>query len=241
MIRSETYRQFEHKDLEIISNTVNTPRVGFWFGFLFNFRRKATNSNKLVSSTTYSNILSNMQFIIVLLIAIVASASAFAPRSFARASSVKAMVRLTMSQLQVRATSKILISWSSTKSHHVKLTINKQTMKQESSPLKSLVIPAAVLPFLAPMAAFAAEGTGRVSLLKECISPGFWNLPWTTSLIIVSYVIRLSASTMADWSGLRYSLLSSSSRCTSSGQASRRPTISSTATRRDVKAKLALL
>ena len=173
MIRLKTYRQFEHKDLEIISNTVNTPRVGFWFGFLFNFRRTATNSNKLVSLTTYSNNISNMQFIIVLLIAIVASASAFAPRSFARASSVKAMVRLTMSQLQVRATSKILISWSSAKSHYVKLTINKQTMKQESSPLKSLVIPAAVLPFLAPMAAFAAEGTGRVSLLKECITPGF--------------------------------------------------------------------
>lgn len=36
-------------------------------------------------------------------------------------------------------------------------------MKQESSPLKNLVVPAAVLPFLAPMAAFAAEGTGRVS------------------------------------------------------------------------------
>lgn len=40
---------------------------------------------------------------------------------------------------------------------------NRQTMKQESSPLKNLVVPAAVLPFLAPMAAFAAEGTGRVS------------------------------------------------------------------------------
>ena len=36
-------------------------------------------------------------------------------------------------------------------------------MKQESSPLKNLVVPAVVLPFLAPMAAFAAEGTGRVS------------------------------------------------------------------------------
>ena len=30
--------------------------------------------------------------------------------------------------------------------------------------MKKLVIPAVVLPFLAPMAAFAAEGTGRVSL-----------------------------------------------------------------------------
>lgn len=38
-----------------------------------------------------------------------------------------------------------------------------KAMKQESSPLKNLVIPAVVLPFLAPMAAFAAEGTGRVS------------------------------------------------------------------------------
>ena len=36
-------------------------------------------------------------------------------------------------------------------------------MKQESSPFKKLAIPAVILPFLAPMAAFAAEGTGRVS------------------------------------------------------------------------------
>jgi hypothetical protein len=36
-------------------------------------------------------------------------------------------------------------------------------MKMEPSFFKKLVVPAAVLPFLAPMAAFAAEGTGRVS------------------------------------------------------------------------------
>jgi hypothetical protein len=30
-------------------------------------------------------------------------------------------------------------------------------------PIKQLAIPAVVLPFLAPMAAMAAEGTGRVS------------------------------------------------------------------------------
>ena len=36
-------------------------------------------------------------------------------------------------------------------------------MKMQPSFLKKLAIPAAVLPFLAPMAAFAAEGTGRVS------------------------------------------------------------------------------
>ena len=35
-------------------------------------------------------------------------------------------------------------------------------MKQESSDFKKLAIPAVVLPFLAPMAALAAEGTGRV-------------------------------------------------------------------------------
>ena len=37
-----------------------------------------------------------------------------------------------------------------------------QAMKAES-PLKKLAVPAAMLPFLAPVAAFAAEGTGRVS------------------------------------------------------------------------------
>jgi uncharacterized membrane protein len=42
-----------------------------------------------------------MQFLIILLVALVASASAFAPRSFARASSVKAMVRNSITQLQV--------------------------------------------------------------------------------------------------------------------------------------------
>ena len=101
MIRLKTYRQFEHKDLQIISNTVNTPRVGFWFGFLFNFRRQTTISSTVVSSTAKQNKLSNMQLIIVLIIAIVASASAFAPRSFARSSSVKSMVRFSLSQLQV--------------------------------------------------------------------------------------------------------------------------------------------
>ena len=40
----------------------------------------------------------------------------------------------------------------------------QQSMKMEPSFFKKLVVPAAVLPFLAPMAAFAAEGTGRVSL-----------------------------------------------------------------------------
>jgi hypothetical protein len=35
-------------------------------------------------------------------------------------------------------------------------------MKAEESPLKKLAIPAAMIPFLAPVAAFAAEGTGRV-------------------------------------------------------------------------------
>ena len=40
-----------------------------------------------------------------------------------------------------------------------------QSMKMEPSFFKKLVVPAAVLPFLAPMAAFAAEGTGRVSFL----------------------------------------------------------------------------
>ena len=40
-------------------------------------------------------------------------------------------------------------------------------MKAES-PLKKLVVPAAVLPFLAPMAAMAAEGTGRVSVINLC-------------------------------------------------------------------------
>ena len=40
-------------------------------------------------------------------------------------------------------------------------------MKAES-PLKKLVVPAAVLPFLAPMAAMAAEGTGRVSVIHAC-------------------------------------------------------------------------
>ena len=39
-------------------------------------------------------------------------------------------------------------------------------MKMDSSFLKKLAVPAAVLPFLAPMAAFAAEGTGRVSLMN---------------------------------------------------------------------------
>ena len=36
-------------------------------------------------------------------------------------------------------------------------------MKKETPSFKNLAIPAALLPFLAPMAAFAAEGTGRVS------------------------------------------------------------------------------
>lgn len=40
-----------------------------------------------------------------------------------------------------------------------------QAMKAEESPLKKLAIPAAVMPFLAPVAAFAAEGTGRVRFL----------------------------------------------------------------------------
>ena len=45
-------------------------------------------------------------------------------------------------------------------------------MKMQPSFLKKLAIPAAVLPFLAPMAAFAAEGTGRVStpLITNAIS-----------------------------------------------------------------------
>ena len=42
-----------------------------------------------------------------------------------------------------------------------------QAMKAES-PLKKLVVPAAVVPFLAPMAAMAAEGTGRVSVIITC-------------------------------------------------------------------------
>lgn len=37
-------------------------------------------------------------------------------------------------------------------------------MKMQPSFLKKLAVPAAILPFLAPMAAFAAEGTGRVSI-----------------------------------------------------------------------------
>ena len=64
-------------------------------------------------------------------------------------------------------------------------------MKQESSPLKSLVIPAAVLPFLAPMAAFAAEGTGRVSPWKDFWCWKFGNYPSTLSLIIRKLSIGL--------------------------------------------------
>ena len=38
-------------------------------------------------------------------------------------------------------------------------------MKSNKLPLKNVAIPAALMPFVAPMASFAAEGTGRVSLI----------------------------------------------------------------------------
>ena len=40
-------------------------------------------------------------------------------------------------------------------------------MKTESSSPVSTIIPAAMIPFLAPIAAFAAEGTGRVRMLSN--------------------------------------------------------------------------
>lgn len=61
---------------------------------------------------THNNYL-KMQFLIVLIIAIVASASAFAPRSFARASNVKTMVRLLTAQLQVMRSIAEYVSYTS--------------------------------------------------------------------------------------------------------------------------------
>ena len=34
---------------------------------------------------------------------------------------------------------------------------------------KALAIPAAMIPFVAPMASFAAEGTGRVRIYMKCM------------------------------------------------------------------------
>ena len=64
-----------------------------------------------------------------------------------------------------------------------------QAMKAES-PLKKLVIPAAVMPFLAPVAAFAAEGTGRVSSLL----PACYVLDLYEVLLIPSIPILFSTS-----------------------------------------------
>jgi hypothetical protein len=108
-----------------------------------------------------------------------------------------------------------------------------KAMKQESSPLKNLVVPAAVLPFLAPMAAFAAEGTGRVSQLIHLYITFRVNI--SHHLTNDSYVSRLSALMTADLSGPLSSHLSSSSHCTYSGPVSRSPMTSSTATRRDAR------
>ena len=47
-------------------------------------------------------------------------------------------------------------------------------MKKESSPMK-VAIPAAVLSLIGPVAAFAAEGTGRVSILYLIINNIYFN------------------------------------------------------------------
>ena len=48
-------------------------------------------------------------------------------------------------------------------------------MKKESSPMK-VAIPAAVLSLIGPVAAFAAEGTGRVSILYLIINNIYFNI-----------------------------------------------------------------
>ena len=58
-------------------------------------------------------------------------------------------------------------------------------MKSESSPLKNLVVPAAVLPFLAPMAAFAAEGTGRVSFTASLLMHSLKITLYSTASLII--------------------------------------------------------
>jgi hypothetical protein len=110
-----------------------------------------------------------------------------------------------------------------------------KAMKQESSPLKNLVVPAAVLPFLAPMAAFAAEGTGRVSQLIQLYTTFHVNI--SHHLTNQSYTSRLSALMTADLSGPLSSHLSSSSHCTYSGPVSRSLMTSSMAMRRDARVK----
>jgi hypothetical protein len=110
-------------------------------------------------------------------------------------------------------------------------------MKQESSPMKNLVVPAAVLPFLAPMAAFAAEGTGRVSGKIQLHTTFCLTDIQSHHLTIDSDISRHSALTTADSSGPLSSHLSSSSHCTYSGPVSRSPMTSSTAMRRDARVK----
>ena len=74
-------------------------------------------------------------------------------------------------------------------------------MKTESSSPVSTIIPAAMIPFLAPIAAFAAEGTGRVRMLLM-----------VSSLILNSVLIfRHLVLMMADLFGPPFCLLSSSS------------------------------
>ena len=65
----------------------------------------------------------------------------------------------------------------------------------EPSFFKKLVVPAAVLPFLAPMAAFAAEGTGRVS---------YHRIHWLWLILYVHWNLSLTSSTLNWTTGFRH-------------------------------------
>ena len=97
-----------------------------------------------------------------------------------------------------------------------------QAMKSES-PLKGAAPFAAMMPFLAPLATYAAEGTGRV-----CSTP---------SPLLCSCPLRPSALTTQDFSLPLTFLWSSSSLCIWTGQANRRGTTSSMDMRRDATGK----
>lgn len=177
-----------------------------------------------------------MQLIIALLVALVASASAFAPRKFSASPSFKSMVRFqSRAQLQVSHEvslfevtaikteyrynyTSIYRRWS--QSHHLWRISSFQLPYYPSLPQWLLSPP--------------REPEEWVYLNARQRKIFFPN----SSLIFLSYVIhRLSVLTMADSFGPPFSLPSLSSHCTFNGPVSKSQMTSSTATRRDARVK----
>ncbi len=113
-------------------------------------------------------------------------------------------------------------------------------------------VPAALIPFVVPMASFAAEGTGRVSLFflrseNELVSWTSFVHTYDLNSSVRSHqpsihiYCRPSVSMMADSSGPPSFLPSLSSPYILSGPRIRSPTTFSMVTRRDVRVKPGVL